>query len=57
MDKYEHSNRQYKTTYTSPELRKAQCDVARVLVLQQQRNTKDKWNKYKQCQDATWKLQ
>ena len=26
MDKYEHSTRQYKTTDTSPELRKARCD-------------------------------
>ena len=31
MDKYEHSTRQYKTTDTSPELRKARCDIARVL--------------------------
>ena len=33
MDKYEHSNKQYKTTDTSPELCKARCDVARVLDL------------------------
>ena len=33
MDKYEHSTRQYKTTDTSPELRKAQCDIARALDL------------------------
>ena len=31
MDKYEHSTRQYKTTDTSPELHKAQCDIAGVL--------------------------
>ena len=31
MDRNEHQNRQYKTTYTSPELRKAQCDIARVM--------------------------
>ena len=33
MDKYEHSTRQYKTTDTSPELRKAQCDISRALDL------------------------
>ena len=33
MDKYEHSNKQYKTTDTNPELRKARCDIARVLDL------------------------
>ena len=45
MDKYEHSNherknnftfmpnKQYKTTDTSPELRKARCDIARALGL------------------------
>ena len=33
MDKYEHSTGQYKTTDTSPELRKAQCDIARALDL------------------------
>ena len=32
MDKNEHSTRQYKTT-DSPELRKAQCDIARALDL------------------------
>ena len=30
-EKYEHSTRQYKTTDTSPELRKARCDIARAL--------------------------
>ena len=29
MEKYEHSTRQYKTTDTSPELRKARYDIAR----------------------------
>ena len=33
MDKYEHSTRQYKTTDTSPEHRKARCDVVRALDL------------------------
>ena len=33
MDKYEHSTRQYKTKDTSPELRKARCDIARALDL------------------------
>ena len=33
MDKYEHSTRQYKTTDTSPELRKARCGIARALDL------------------------
>ena len=33
MDKYEHSTRQHKTTDTSPELRKARCDIARALDL------------------------
>ena len=33
MDQYEHSSRQYKTTDTRPELRKAQCDIARALDL------------------------
>ena len=33
MDKYEHLTRQYKTTDTSQELRKAQCDIARALDL------------------------
>ena len=33
MDKYEHSTRQYKTTDTSPELRKAQCDIVGALDL------------------------
>ena len=36
MDKYEHSNKQYKTTDTSPELRKARCDIARVRKLKTQ---------------------
>ena len=31
INTYEHSNRQYKTTDTSPELRKARCDIARAL--------------------------
>ena len=30
---HEHSNRQYKTTDTSPQLRKARCDIARALDL------------------------
>ena len=33
MDKYEHSTRKYKTTDTSPELRKTQCYIARALDL------------------------
>ena len=33
MDKYERSTRQYKTTDTSPELRKARCDIARTVDL------------------------
>ena len=33
MDKYKHSTRQYKTTDTNPELRKARCDIARALDL------------------------
>ena len=33
MDKYEHSTRQYKTTDTCPELRKARCDIASALDL------------------------
>ena len=33
MDKYEHSTRQYKTTDTSPEPRKARCDITRALDL------------------------
>ena len=53
MDKYEHSNRQYKTTDTSPELRKARCDIARAVDLLK---TKDKLNKHKHCQEATWNL-
>ena len=33
MDKYEHSTRQYKTTDTSPELRKARFYITRALDL------------------------
>ena len=54
MDKYERSNKQYKTTDTSPELRKARCDIARVLDLLS--TERDKLNKYKHCQEATWNL-
>ena len=44
MDKYEHSTRQYKATDTSPEIRKARCDIARALDLLK---NKDKFNKHK----------
>ena len=50
MDKYEHPTRQYKTTDTIPELRKARCDIARALNLLKTKI------KRKHCQRATWKL-
>ena len=52
MDINKHINRQHKTTDISPYLRKAQVISPEVLAYY----NKDKLNKHKRCQKATWNL-